>query len=369
MKKVFISLVLLLTLGTVFIMLIGKTPQATHGYDPSEKIKIGVVLVGPKMDGGWNEAHFNGFEEVRSEMAVELIYCENVSDADNSIVEAVDELAKQGTQIIYATSYGYGDYLGECAEKHKQIKFFHAAGVVSGGNIATYFGRIYQARYLSGIAAGMQTKTNEIGFVAAYPIPEVVRGINAFTLGVRSVNPEVTVHVEWTHDWKDYDKAVNTAELILDQYPVDILVLHHNTTAVIDVAKEHGIYAIGYNMDRLADYPDTFLTAPVWNWGSFYKESITASLEGRFEGKAYLGSIEDYLVDVSPLSKEVSAETAEIMEREKQRMLSDTWDVFYGPIKDQQGKLRVEAGENMSDHELFSTFDWFVEGVEGEIKW
>lgn len=369
MKRVFILLALLLTLGTVFIMLIGKKPQVAQGYDSNEKIKIGVVLVGPKLDGGWNEAHFNGFESASSEMSVEIIYSENVSDVDNSIVAAVDDLAEQGAQIIYATSYGYGDCLGECADKHKQIKFFHAAGVVSGDNIATYFGRIYQARYLSGIVAGMQTKTNEIGFVAAYPIPEVVRGINAFTLGVRSVNPKATVHVKWTYDWKDYDKAADTAGLILDQYPVDILALHHNTTAVIDVAKEHGIYAIGYNLDRLADYPDIFLTASVWDWGSFYKESITASLEGRFEGKAYLGSIADHLVDISPLNPVVSARTAEIMEREKQRMLSDTWDVFYGPIKDQKGNLRVAAGENMSDNELFFTFDWFVEGVEGEIKW
>lgn len=364
---------LLIFIGLVFIVLIVlplalKTQEVNITGKYSEKpISVGVLLVGSKRDGGWSEAHYNGFEEVKTTMNVNIIYKEYVRDFDDSVVVAVDDLVKNGAEIIFATSFGYARYLEECAAKYPKIKFFHASGVNTSENMAIYFGRIYQARYLSGIVAGMQTKTNHLGYIAAFPIPEVVRGINAYTLGVRSVNPNAVVHVAWTGYWNRADIEVAVANKLLARYPIDVLAQHQDTTSTVSVAESHNIYAIGYNLDRSKDFPNTFLTAPVWNWGAFYKERLQECFEGRFVGKNYFESIAEHLVGISPLTPLVNPKAKTKVDAAYDRFLLKKWDVFYGPVKDQEGNIRIKKGENISDDVLLNSFDWFVEGVDGEI--
>ncbi len=328
---------------------------------------IGVILVGPARDGGWSEAHYNSFEAIKTQMNLKVLYRESVDTQDGSVIPVIDDLAREKVEMIFVLSFNYGRHLQEAAKKYPGIKFFHAAGVVQSQNVATYFGRIYQARYLSGIVAGAQSKSGHIGFVAAHPISEVIQGINAFILGVRSVNPQAIVHVDWTHSWYNPEVERAVAERLFDTYPIDVIAQHQDTTTAVEVAKRRGAYAIGYNLDRSADYPDTFLTAPVWNWAPFYTERLNECFEGRFEGRNYLESIETGMVDIAPLTPLVAPAVHGIVEKARQRLLSRTWDVFYGPVYDQERHLRIRRGENISDDELLSRFDWFVEGVEGKI--
>ena len=339
-------------------------PVSTQGKTTT----IGVILVGPVRDGGWSEAHYNSFEAIRQRMNLNVLYRESVNTQDGSVVRVIDELVREKAEMIFVLSFSYGQHLQESVKKYPGVKFFHAAGVVQGPNLATYFGRIYQARYLSGIVAGMQSKTGHIGFVGAHPIAEVIQGINAFTLGVRSVNPQATVHVAWTGSWYDPVAEKREAERLFDSHPIDVMAQHQDTTIPVEVAKSRGAYAIGYHLDHSADFPETFLTAPVWNWGTFYTERLNECFEGRFAGKNYLESIETGMVDIAPLTAIVAPGTQEAVEKARKRLLSRTWDVFYGPVFDQQGNLRIGRGENISDDELLARFDWFVEGVDGKIK-
>ena len=328
---------------------------------------IGVILVGPVRDGGWSEAHFNSFEAIKKTMNLKVLYRESVDTRDGSVMQVIDDLVREKSEMIFVLSFNYGKHLAESIKKYPDVKFFHAAGIVQDKNLATYFGRIYQARYLSGIVAGLQSKTGHIGFVAAHPIAEVIQGINAFTLGVRSVNPKAVVHVAWTNDWYNPEVEKREAERLFDTWPIDIIAQHQDTTIPVEVARQRGAYAIGYHLDHAADFPQTFLTAPVWNWVSFYTQRLTECFEGRFEGKNYLESLETGMVEIAPLSPLVVPEAHEAVEKARKRLISRTWDVFYGPVYDQEGKLRIQRGENISDTELLSHFDWFVEGVEGQI--
>ncbi|MEG1823871.1 MAG: BMP family ABC transporter substrate-binding protein [Cloacibacillus sp.] len=341
----------------------------TDDRDYTEKrVKVGVLLVGEKHDGGWTEAHYNGFQNAAREIPIDLIYREKINDRDPGVISCVDGLVKEGAEIIFATSFGYGDYLPQLTKRYPHVKFFHASGIAYSVNLAVYFGRIYQARYLTGIAAGMTTKTNSIGYVAAYPLPEVVRGINAFALGVRSVNKKAVVHVKWTDGWTNYAAAKKQSYSLVKDYNVDILAMHHDSTGPIDVAQEKHIYAIGYNLDRKKDYPQTFLTAPVWNWGPFYKARLLECFEGRFKGRSYMSSLDEGLVTISQLNTLVPLKAVNRIKYAQERLRSRTWDVFYGPIWDNKGQMRVGPGENLSDHHLFNEMDWFVAGVEGEIE-
>lgn len=172
-----------------------------------ESLRVGVIFANSMQDGGWNQQQYDAFQGLQQELGLQLFYRENVPELDLSIEPVVDELVqKKHVRVIFALSYGYGNALQRLAARYPDIRFFHITGIQQRENLATYFGRMYQARYLTGIVAGMQTKTNQIGYVAAYPFPEVIRDIDAFTLGVRSVNPAAIVHVRWTWSWDDEAK-------------------------------------------------------------------------------------------------------------------------------------------------------------------
>lgn len=331
-------------------------------------VTVAVIFNGSKNDGGWNEAHYRGFESVRDEMGVRIVYRENVPDMDRSILPVIDDLISHDhAEIIFAPSINYGPYLLEAAERYPEVKFFSIAGAQTRPNLAAYFGRMYQVRYLTGIIAGMQTQTNHIGFVAAFPIPEVIRGINAFTLGVRSVNPDAVVHVQWTGTWNDASKEITATDVLLQKYPIDVIAQHQNAIYPLIAAQRHQVYAIGYNMDHAADFPDVFLTAPVWNWAGFYRDRLQECFEGRFQGRSYMQGIQSGIIGIAPITPLVSSDTVDKVMEARQRIESGQWDVFFGPIYDQQGVMRVKPGENIADQVLISGFDWFVQGVDGDV--
>jgi basic membrane protein A len=330
----------------------------------AQKIKVGFIYVGPVGDGGFTYSHDQGRKYLEQKLSyVETVYNENVNDVDTERVAS--QLAEQGCKVIFATSFGEMDGMLAAAKKYPNVVFMHCSGYKTYKNMGTYFGREYQGRYLTGLIAGKMTKSNKIGYVAAFPIPECVRGINAFTLGVRAVNPKATVKVVWTNSWVNPAAEKQAAESLLD-YGADVLTQHQDSPATQQAAQERGVYAIGYNTDMHKFAPEANLTSVIWDWGPYYVKVLESVKNGTWTSGQYWGPMADGIVQLAPISDKVPADVKKLVEDKKQEILSKKFDVFEGPIKDQAGKLRVHQGQIMPDQDKLN-LDWFVEGVEGTI--
>lgn len=349
------------------ILVLALAGCGTTGGQSADAVKVGYIYVGPIGDGGYTYAHNEGRLYLEDKMAnVETTYIESVPENAVDAERELTRLAEEGNKIIFATSFGYMESVIKVAEKYPDVTFLHCSGYMTAENAGTYFGRIYQPRYLSGIVAGKMTTTNKIGYVGAFSIPEVVRGINAFTLGVRSVNPDATVKVVWTKTWYDPITEKQAAESLLAE-GCDVIAQHQDTPAPMQAAEEAGAYGIGYNTDMSVAAPNAVLTTPIWNWGPYYVKTVQAVLDGTWTNEQYWGPMSDGVVDLAPFGAMVPEEVKELVEAEKQKIISGEKDVFAGPIKDQSGAVRVPEGTAMTDAEMLE-FDWFVEGVEGTIE-
>ncbi len=355
----------LLTLTIVAVLLLTACGGGA-AQKPAEKLKVAFIYIGQPGDLGWTYEHDRGRKMLEEELGdkVETIVVMDVPEGPDS-EKAMRDLIQQGAKVIFATSFGYMDPMLTVAKENPDVIFEHCSGYKTADNMATYFGRMYQPRYLSGLVAGKMTQNGFIGYVAAHPIPEVIRGINAFTLGVRKVNPNAEVRVVWTNTWYDPVKEREAAEALLDE-GADIIAQHQDTTEPQKAAKERGKLSIGYDSDMAKFVGDTVLTSPVWNWGKYYVQTVKEVLNGTWKSHQYWGGMKDGVVDLAPLSPKVPDDVKKLVEQEKQRILSGEWDVFCGPIKDQDGNVRVPEGECMSDGDMLS-MDWFVEGVVGTI--
>jgi len=360
MKKSTVVISVILATIIIGIFLINEKEENT---DVTEvKTKVGVIMIGNIDDKSYNQSHYEGLEKTAEKLNLEVIYKESVP-VDGTCKQVIDELIASGSEIIICNSYNYGKWIQKAAEENPDIYFFHASGVEYSKNLATYFGRIYQMRYLSGIVAGLQTETNEIGYVAAFPISEVNRGINAFTLGAKSVNPDVIVHVEWCNSWTDDEAAGEATEKLIDQYNIDVLAMHSDSIRPLEIAEEKGVWSIGYNIDNSENFPKTFLTAPVWQWENYYESYILKCLQGKFTGKHYWEGISTGVVGLAPLTSNVNSKAELEVSKAMDGMIIGSFDVFYGPVVDIEGTVRVREGENMSDDSMLNEFDWYVEGV------
>lgn len=360
MKKLIIITVSILTIIIIGIFFITGNKFDTDITD--ETTKVGFIYNGEIDDKGWGQSHYEGISATAEELNLQIIYEENVP-FDESCMDIMQDMIDKGCEIIIVNSFNYGEWVVQVANRNPEIVFLHATGTEKGDNITTYFGRMYQMRYLSGVVAGMQTETNDIGYVAAFPISEVNRGINAFTLGVKSVNPDATVHVVWSQSWTDYTANEKAAQQLVDEIGVDIITMHCDSVAPLDVAEESGIWSIGYNMDNSESYPNSFLTAAVWEWEKFYIPEVTTYLQGKYHSGNYWEGSETGLVDLSPLTDNVKDGIEEVVTEKRAMLDQGTYDVFYGPIVDVDGNIRIGEGENMPDDAMLNSFDWYVEGV------
>jgi len=359
MRKVFAVATIIVVAIIIGIFVINNREADTAVT--KEVTKVGVILNGTIDDHSWGQSHYEGMESTAKELNLSVIYKENVKVEEVSgIVEA---FAKEDCKVIVANSFAFGEKMTEAANQYPEIYFLHATGTGYQKNLSTYFGRIYQIRYLCGIVAGLQTKTNEIGYVAAFPISEVNRGINAFTLGVRSVNPDATVYVSWANSWEDDEATAIATTKLLNHHNIDVITMHSDSISPLEIAEERGVMSIGYNLDNSRDYPNTYLTAAVWDWDAFYTPIIYKCLQGKFEGKNYWEGIKTGMVSLAPLTDKVNEGSEEVVLREMERISSGTYDVFYGPIYDNKGMLRVKEGECMTDNAMLNEFDWYVDGV------
>ena len=361
MKKVGATAGIILVMIIVGIFLINETEKEIEVT--KEKTKVGFILNGSCFDKSWGQSHYEGMQQSAKDLNLEVFYKENIPENEQCI-STMEELISEGCKIIICSSFGYGEWEIQVAKAHPEVYFFHAKGIQEATNMSTYFGRIYQMRYLSGIVAGLQTKTNKIGYIAAMPISEVNRGINAFTLGVRLVNKEANVYVKWIDSWTGEEESEKATLSLLEHEDIDVLTVHVNTNRPLEIAEEKGIWTIGYNMDNSAVYKNTFLTAPVWDWSKFYEPRILECLQGKFKGAHYWEGADTGIVTLAPLTEHVVSGAKEIVEQEAEKLKNGTYDVFYGPIKDQAGTIRIENGASMSDDAMLNEFDWYVEGVE-----
>jgi basic membrane protein A len=335
-----------------------------------EDLKVGVIHIGDPADGaGYTFAHDQGIVAMQANLGLtdaQIIRKNNVNDADAvAITTAIEECIEEGCNIIFGTSWGYMDTMEQLAAEYTDVIFSHGSGYKNNGtNMNNYFGRIYQARYLSGIAAGLRSESNMIGYVAAMGIDnsEVTGGINAFAMGVESVNPDAKVYVKVTNTWFDPTLEGQAAEALLDM-GCDVIGQHADTTAPQMAAQNRGVWGVGYNSDMTKDAPQGHLTAPIWNWGVYYTKAAQAMIDGTWTNENYFGGMDDGLVDISPLSANCAEGTQEAIDAARQQIL-DGYKIFEGELFDNQGNQVCAEGEFISDADITGAMNWYYKTVE-----
>lgn len=361
------NLVLAAALAAALALALTGCAKKAEPAAQQKAFKVAFVYIGPPGDLGWTYEHDRGRKAVVEKFGdkVQTVYMENVPEGPDA-ARVIRQYAQEGYDMIFATSFGYMDPMLEVAKEFPNVKFEHCSGYKTNPNMSTYFGRIEEARYLSGIIAGKATTSNKIGYVAAFPIPEVVRGINGFTLGVRAVNPKAEVRVVWTNTWYDPVKEREAAVALLDA-GCDVITQHQDTVEPQKAAQERGKLSIGYDSDMGKIVGDTVLASPIWNWSVYYIDTIEKAMNGSWKSGQYWEGLSSGVVDLSPMSPKVPADVQALVAETKDKIKSGAFHIFQGPIKDQAGTEVVKAGEIVADDKQLS-MDWFVQGVVGKVK-
>ena len=333
------------------------------GAEKKERVTVGFIMTGSTQEEGWNRLHYEGIFKVCEELGVKLIVKENILENTGQCEQAIRELAKEKADMIILSSYGYAKEVLDVVKEYPTIAFYSESFDHTAPNMKSYFARMYQARYLAGIVAGLQTKSDSIGYIAAMANNEVNRGIDAFTLGVRRVNPEARVVVAWSNSWDDSEAEKELARQLINNCKVDVITYHQNQPNVVEIAEEYGIASIGYH-EAIPETSDNFLTAAVFHWDLTYKEVLLDYIRGKSDAvDTYWVGIERGAIGLSEYSSKVSQEAAMEVERATEEM-KNGFDVFSGEIYDNEGTRRCRDGEIVSDDTLLKNLDWYVEGVE-----
>ncbi len=331
-----------------------------------EPLKAAWVYVGPVGDAGWTYAHDQGRKAVEAEFGDRVVttFVEKVPEGADA-ERVIRDLAQQGNRIIFATSFGFMEAMVKVAAEFPDVKFEHATGYKTSENMRVYDARFYQDAYMAGIIAGKVTKTNTLGFVASFPIPEVLRNINAFTLGAQSVNPNVKTRVVWVNTWFDPPKEADAAQSLING-GADVLLQNTDSTAVLQRAEKNGKYAFGWDSDMSAFAPNAHLASCIVDWGPYYIKAVREVMDGTWQtGRTVWGVKEgqNALVSIADsVPEEAKAKVAEV----KDGMKAGTFEVFTGPIVDNTGKERLAAGIQ-ADQDWKDQVNFYVRGVEGRI--
>lgn len=347
-----------------------ETQTSSKGISKNA-IKVGVIhLSDPSEGSGYTYTHDLGIQGMQQNLGLsdeQIVRKINVADSDaDATREAIKECIDEGCNIIFATSWGYMETTAEMAEEYPDIYFSHGTGYLSNGkNFNNYFGRIYQARYLSGIVAGMNTTTNKIGYVAAMGSDnsEVTGGIDAFALGIYSVNPDAQVYVKVTDSWYDPDAEKAAAEQLLDM-GCDVITQHCDTSYPQTLAQERGVYGIGYNSDMSKEAPNACLCSVIWNWSAYYTSAVQSIIDGTWDGSNYYGGMSENLVGITELADFCADGTAEKVNEAKKKILSGELGVFDGVIETNTGGTVGEAGRTLDDATITGAINWYFKTVD-----
>ncbi len=330
-------------------------------------LKVAFVYVSTVGDAGWSRSHEDArvYLEKTFGKNIETTFVENVP-VGKEARKVFDRLAQEGQDVIFATSYGYMVSSQRVASMYPNVKFEHATGLRRGDNLSTYGTRAYEARYLSGIVAGRMTNSDKIGYVAAYPIPEIIRGINAFTLGVRSVNPDAEVEVKWTKSWYNPTKAAKLTHQLIDD-GADIITQHTDSPEPVKVANERGVYAIGYHSDMSEFGPKTHLMSVTHNWGKIYAKRIEAMQDESWKSSDLWMGLKEGTSGLTSISRIIPNAVMKEVNTAKQQIIAGNRNIFAGPIKNNRGRMRVRENNRLTDDEL-QRLNWYVEGTTGDLR-
>jgi basic membrane protein A and related proteins len=333
---------------------------------PKDPLKVGFVYVAPVTEAGWVRQHEEGRKAVEAAFAgrVKTTYVENVPEGPDA-ERVIRDLAQQGHKLIFTPSFGYMEPTLKVAKDFPDVKFESITGYKTAPNVATANARYYEGRYLAGIAAGRMTKTHVAGYAAGFPIPEVLQGINAFALGMRSVDPKARVLVVWLNAWFDPPRERDAAMTLFNQ-DVDVIAFHTGSTAVMTAAQERGKMAVAYHSDMRKAGPDAQIVAVTHQWGDYYRRRTQAVLDGKWSAGNVWGGVRDGMIRVGDFGPKVpKAVQDEVLARQKE-IASGKLKPFAGPIEDNEGKPVLAKGQAMTDEEILS-MNFLVSGVQGKI--
>lgn len=345
-----------------------ETTAAAAGI-AKEDIKVGVLYISDPAEGsGYSYTHDLGIQGMQENLGLssDQIVRKIVDDSDTQATEAsIRECIDEGCNVIFSTSWGYMETTAAMAEEYPDIYFSHGTGYMSNGkNFNNYFGRIYQARYLSGIVAGMNTKSNLIGYVAAQDSSnsEVTGGIDAFAIGVASVNPDSKINVIITNSWYDPEKEEAASRQLLDM-GCDVMAQHCDTAYPQTLAQERGVYGIGYNSDMSKETPDSCLTSVIWNWSAYYTSAVKSIIDGSWDGSNYYGGMAEGLVGITNLASFAAEGTQEKVDEATAAILSGQSNVFDGVMTTNTGETIGQEGSTLDDATITGGINWYYHNV------
>ena len=331
----------------------------------ADKLKVGFVYVGPVSDGGWTYEHDVGRKAVEAEYGdkVETTYVESVSEGPDA--ERVITQLSQQNDMVFTTSFGYMNPTVKVAKRFPNVKFEHATGFKRADNVAVYSSRFYEGRHVIGLIAGEMTKSNIIGYIASFPIPEVIRGINAAYLAAKSVNPDVKMKIVWVNTWFDPGKEADAAKALIYQ-GADILMQHTDSGAPMQIAEQQGIYAFGQASNMANFGPNAQLTGIIDDWAPYYVQQVGKAMDGSWSSTDTWGGFDTGMVALAPFGDAVSAELKAKAIAARDNIANGNLHPFTGPINKQDGSVWLKAGETADDGTLLG-MDFYVEGIEGSV--
>jgi basic membrane protein A and related proteins len=358
-----------LSLGRLFaaaVLVVAAGGAAGGAIAQASKTKVAFVYVGPIGDHGWSYQQHQGLLAIQKEFGdkVEATHIENVSEGPDA-ERVIDQLAQAGNDLIFTTSFGFMNPTIKVAARNPKVKFEHVSGFKRADNVSTSNIRYYEGRYIAGILAGRMTKSDTIGYIASFPIPEVVMGINAAYLGAKSVNPNVKFKVIWVSSWFDPGKEADAASALAGQ-GADILMQHTDSPAAMKFAEQRGIAAVGQASDMSSFGPNAQITALVNNWGPYYISRVKAVMDGTWKSADVWGGLDSGMLKLAPYGKKVPADVAALADAAKDKIMKGELHPFTGPLKKQDGTEFLKAGEKIADKDL-SGMNFYVQGIEGAL--
>ena len=331
----------------------------------ADKLKVGFIYVGPTGDHGWTYRHDIGRQDIEKHFGdkVETTFIESVKYGPDA-ERAIRAMAKGGADIIFATSFGYMEPMLKVAKEFPNVKFEHATGYKQSDNMASYGLRLYQARHVQGVIAGMMTKTNKICYVGAFPIPEVIREINTYYLGAKSVNPDVDIDIVWVNTWYDPGKEAQAAKVMIAE-GCDMVAQHTDSPAPLQTAEKAGVLGFGQASNQYKFAPKAQLTATIDNWSPYYIQKVQDVMDGTWKSGDYFGHMKDDVVQMAPFTN-MPDEVKAFAQKIKDGITNGKYFAFTGPIKDNTGKLQLKDGEIADDAHLNGMM-YYVEGIDAKV--
>jgi len=332
----------------------------------ADKLKVGFVYVSPIGDGGWTYQHELGRRAIQAKFGdkVETTFVESVPEGADA-ERVLRDMGAQGTKLVFATSFGYQEFVQKVAADLKDVKFEHATGYKQADNVATYDTKTFEGAYLAGIVAGGMSKTKTVGVVASVPIPEVVRNINSFVLGAQSVDPAIKAKVVWVNEWFSPPKEAEAATSLING-GVDVMYQNTNSPSVLKTAEERGVRAFGKDGDMSAYAPKAHLGSAVIDWGPYYTKVVGDTLAGQWQGGAHWWGVKEGAIDLLKIADDVPQEIKDRVAKARAGLQDGSFAVWTGPVKDNTGKEVLAAGQ-VGDLPFLSSINFYVAGVEGKV--